>query len=229
MQCMTALHCARRHWAPLTQRAIVPSMHHAVHASESDAETCSTEPQYCEFIPSMQNLAMQMHTVPIGTQHGSREPQSCACTPGMRNLAMQMHCTVPAGTQHGSREPQCCACTLSLQNMAMQCIAPCPRGTQHGSREPQCCACTPRMQNLAMQMNCTVPAGTQHGFRESHSAEHALEACKTWQCKCIAPCQQARSTAPGSQCCACTPSMRNLAMQMHWTVPAGTQHGLREP
>ena len=115
MQCMTALHCARRHWAPLTQRAIVPSMHHAVHASESDAETCSTEPQCCEFIPSMQNLAMQMHTVPIGTQHGSREPQSCACTPGMRNLAMQMHCTVPAGTQHGSREPQCCACTQSMQ------------------------------------------------------------------------------------------------------------------
>ena len=105
MQCMTALHCARRHWAPLTQRAIVPSMHHAVHASESDAETCLTKPQCREFIPRMQNLAMQMHTAPAGTQHGSREPQSCACTPGMQYLAMQMHCTVPPGTQHGSREP----------------------------------------------------------------------------------------------------------------------------
>jgi len=40
--------------------------------------------------------------------------------------------------------------------------------------------------------------------------------------------RQALSTAHGSHS-ACTPGVQHLAMQMHYTVPAGTQHGSREP
>ena len=66
--------------------------------------------------------------------------------------------------------------------------------------------------------------------RESHSAVHAFKACKTWQCKCIAPCQQARSTARESHSAVhALKACKTLAMQLHCTVPAGTQHGSREP
>ena len=117
---------------------------------------------------------------------------------------------------------------MCIRDRQMPCTV--PAGTQHGPREPQCCACTPSMQNFGN-------ANTLHrASRHTAQLERAIVLCmhskhaKIWQCKCTAPCQQARSTARESHSAVhALQACKTLAMQMHCTVPAGTQHGSREP
>ena len=105
-----------------------------------------------------------------------------------------------------------------MQNLAMQCIAPCPPGTQYGSREPL--AVHTHQACNTWQCKSIAPCQQAHSTaRERHSAVHVFKTCKTWQCNALHRAHGSREP----QCCACIPGTQHLAMQMHCTVPAGTQ------
>jgi len=175
----------------------------------------------------------------------------------VQNLAMQLHCTVPAGTQHGSREPQCCwQCTCIAPCQQAHSPAGESHSAVHALKACKTWQCT--CIALCQQARSTAPgshnavhalqarpgnANALHrASRHASRLERAIVLCMHTQHAELGNAtalhrasQQARSTAPGSHCAvhalqACMhPSMQDLVMQMYCTVPAGTQHGSREP
>ena len=122
-----------------------------------------------------------------------------------------------------------CMYTKHAITWQCECIAPCPQAQSTASRSH--IAVHALKACKTWQCECIAPCPQAHSpaFR-SHGAVHAIAACKLGnanaQCECIAPCPQAYSTASRSYGAVhALKACQNLAMRVHCTVPAGTQHG----
>ena len=114
-------------------------------------------------------------------------------------------------------------------NLAMQLHCTVPAGAQHGSREPQYCACTPSMQNFG-NANALYRAS-----RHTAQLERAIVLCmhskhaKLGNANALHRASRHAAQLERAIVLCMHSKHANLAMQLHCTVPAGTQHGSREP